>query len=116
MRGIFSGRQKPSEAAKESLRAWREYDLVCRARDAAERKLETATRNLDESRGLLIKAIQERDEARAELAKVKPPLYCSFCGKIQYEVRKLIAGPTVFICDECVSKCVEIIDNGEGGG
>ena len=36
-------------------------------------------------------------------------LYCSFCGKSQHEVRKLIAGPTVFICDECVELCMDII-------
>ena len=35
--------------------------------------------------------------------------YCSFCGKSQHEVKKLIAGPTVFICDGCVDLCVEII-------
>jgi len=35
--------------------------------------------------------------------------YCSFCGKSQHEVRKLIAGPTVFICDECVELCMDII-------
>lgn len=39
----------------------------------------------------------------------KNTLYCSFCGKSQHEVRKLIAGPTVFICDECVSLCMDII-------
>src|ERR1041385_2376413 len=39
----------------------------------------------------------------------KKPLYCSFCGKSQHEVRKLIAGPTVFICDECVELCMDII-------
>ena len=39
----------------------------------------------------------------------KSTLYCSFCGKSQHEVRKLIAGPTVFICDECVELCMEII-------
>ncbi|NBV43097.1 AAA family ATPase, partial [bacterium] len=39
----------------------------------------------------------------------KNTLYCSFCGKSQHEVRKLIAGPTVFICDECVELCVDII-------
>ena len=39
----------------------------------------------------------------------KNPLYCSFCGKSQHEVRKLIAGPTVFICDECVELCMDII-------
>ena len=36
-------------------------------------------------------------------------LYCSFCGKSQHEVRKLIAGPSVFICDECVDLCNDII-------
>jgi ATP-dependent Clp protease ATP-binding subunit ClpX len=40
---------------------------------------------------------------------VKNTLYCSFCGKSQHEVRKLIAGPTVFICDECVELCMDII-------
>jgi ATP-dependent Clp protease ATP-binding subunit ClpX len=37
------------------------------------------------------------------------PLYCSFCGKSQHEVRKLIAGPSVFICDECIDLCMDII-------
>jgi len=41
--------------------------------------------------------------------KNKNILYCSFCGKSQHEVRKLIAGPTVFICDECVELCMDII-------
>src|SRR5215813_1340355 len=39
----------------------------------------------------------------------KAVLYCSFCGKSQHEVRKLIAGPTVFVCDECVELCMDII-------
>ena len=48
-------------------------------------------------------------------------LYCSFCGKSQHEVRKLIAGPSVFICDECVELCNDIIreeleDKSDGGG
>ena len=44
-------------------------------------------------------------------------LYCSFCGKSQHEVRKLIAGPSVFICDECVELCDDIIreEVSEGG-
>ena len=51
---------------------------------------------------------------RSEMSKIggsdsKNPLYCSFCGKSQHEVRKLIAGPTVFICDECVELCMDII-------
>ena len=41
--------------------------------------------------------------------ETKDNLYCSFCGKSQHEVRKLIAGPTVFICDECVELCMDII-------
>jgi hypothetical protein len=41
--------------------------------------------------------------------------YCSFCGKPQHEVRKLVAGPTVFICDECVGLCSGIVEN-EGRG
>jgi ATP-dependent Clp protease ATP-binding subunit ClpX len=42
-------------------------------------------------------------------------LYCSFCGKSQHEVRKLIAGPTVFICDECVRLCMDIVREEEAG-
>ncbi|MFN5881141.1 MAG: ClpX C4-type zinc finger protein, partial [Burkholderiales bacterium] len=42
-------------------------------------------------------------------------LYCSFCGKSQHEVRKLIAGPSVFICDECIELCNDIIrDESQG--
>ena len=37
-------------------------------------------------------------------------LFCSFCGKSQNEVKKLIAGPTVYICDECIELCNDIID------
>jgi ATP-dependent Clp protease ATP-binding subunit ClpX len=42
-------------------------------------------------------------------ASGEKPLYCSFCGKSQHEVRKLIAGPSVFICDECIELCNDII-------
>ncbi len=53
-------------------------------------------------------------ESGSEMSKIggsdtKNPLYCSFCGKSQNEVRKLIAGPTVYICDECVELCLDII-------
>jgi ATP-dependent Clp protease ATP-binding subunit ClpX len=45
------------------------------------------------------------------------PLYCSFCGKSQHEVKKLIAGPSVFICDECIDLCNDIVrDEMAGGG
>ena len=40
--------------------------------------------------------------SKVSTSDYKQTLYCSFCGKSQYEVSKLIAGPTVFICDECV--------------
>ena len=46
---------------------------------------------------------------KASGGESKNTLYCSFCGKSQHEVRKLIAGPTVFICDECVELCMDII-------
>ncbi len=46
---------------------------------------------------------------KAASGDTKNTLYCSFCGKSQHEVRKLIAGPTVFICDECVELCMDII-------
>ena len=42
-------------------------------------------------------------------------LYCSFCGKSQHEVRKLIAGPSVFICDECIELCNDIIREEDAG-
>ena len=49
---------------------------------------------------------QEEDHDKKEKSSTS---YCSFCGKSQDGVRKLIAGPNVFICDECVNLCVEII-------
>src|SRR5579871_4037721 len=48
-------------------------------------------------------------ECMSKSGDSKNTLYCSFCGKSQHEVRKLIAGPTVFICDECVELCMDII-------
>jgi len=47
--------------------------------------------------------------SKSDSKNPKNTLYCSFCGKSQHEVRKLIAGPTVFICDECVELCMDII-------
>jgi ATP-dependent Clp protease ATP-binding subunit ClpX len=49
------------------------------------------------------------EPAMSKTSDSKNTLYCSFCGKSQHEVRKLIAGPTVFICDECVELCMDII-------
>lgn len=50
-----------------------------------------------------------RGAQAAQRAKAGPELYCSFCGKSQHEVVALIAGPTVFICDECVDLCGQIV-------
>ena len=47
--------------------------------------------------------------------QVAETLHCSFCAKSQHEVRKMIAGPTVYICDECVWLCVDIIEERQGG-
>ena len=47
--------------------------------------------------------------SKVSSGETKNTLYCSFCGKSQHEVGKLIAGPTVFICDECVELCMDII-------
>ena len=53
--------------------------------------------------------------SKSDTTDSKNTLYCSFCGKSQHEVRKLIAGPTVFICDECVELCMDIIrEEGKG--
>lgn len=40
-------------------------------------------------------------------------IHCSFCGKSQHEVRKIVAGPSVFICDECVVMCLDMIEGGQ---
>jgi hypothetical protein len=48
------------------------------------------------------------EEDREGLAASPETVYCTFCGKSQHEVKKLVAGPTVFICDECVDLCVDI--------
>jgi ATP-dependent Clp protease ATP-binding subunit ClpX len=50
-----------------------------------------------------------RFRRRAASARKPTTLTCSFCGKHQRQVKKLIAGPDVYICNECVDKCVEII-------
>lgn len=47
------------------------------------------------------------------MSEKRNTLYCNFCGKSQHEVKKLVAGPTVFICDECIALCHEIVA-GEG--
>ncbi|MGH8312276.1 MAG: ClpX C4-type zinc finger protein, partial [Gammaproteobacteria bacterium] len=49
------------------------------------------------------------DETRGKGEDGSKLLYCSFCGKSQHEVRKLIAGPSVYVCDECVELCNDII-------
>jgi hypothetical protein len=57
-----------------------------------------------------IEAAQRADDERALVAAGAPrPLRCSFCGKSQHDVRRLIAGPGVYICDECVEVCLDVI-------
>ncbi len=60
---------------------------------------------------ILAAKIEAERPAQAEPSATKT-LYCSFCGKSQHVVRKLIAGPDSFICDECVGLCNDIIENG----
>lgn len=52
---------------------------------------------------------QSASRRSPSIKKADPTLYCSFCGKSQHEVQKLVAGPTVFICDECVELCDDIV-------
>ena len=56
-----------------------------------------------------LRGVTESGMSKVGGSDSKNTLYCSFCGKSQHEVRKLIAGPTVFICDECVELCMDII-------
>lgn len=51
-------------------------------------------------------------EAELEAIKRKPTAFCSFCGKSQHQVRKIVAGPTVFICDGCIDDCRHIVEGG----
>jgi hypothetical protein len=51
--------------------------------------------------------------AQTDPKKPTPTFFCSFCGKSQYEVAKLIAGPDVFICDQCVGLCDEVLVDGD---
>jgi len=77
------------------------------------------TREERRALGLGNRGLHARD-ARAEFKKLankamihcspRNTLYCSFCGKSQHQVKKLIAGPTVFICDECVRLCMGVIE------
>jgi hypothetical protein len=56
-----------------------------------------------------IEAAAPRAPAAAEGPLAPPVLHCSFCGKSQHDVRKLIAGPAVYICDECAELCIDIV-------
>ena len=52
-----------------------------------------------------------KDQQNDASKDAEKPLYCSFCGKSQHEVKKLIAGPSVFICDECIELCTDIVQD-----
>jgi predicted RNase H-like HicB family nuclease len=62
---------------------------------------------------MVVSDLTEADRNQAESRKAKT-CYCSFCGKSQHEVLKLIAGPTAFICSECVDLCCEIVEEKPG--
>src|SRR5215469_16694315 len=64
---------------------------------------------MTKSSGSLIERIRRMlSDKTSRPSPSKNTLYCSFCGKSQYEVKNLIAGPSVFICDECVELCMDI--------
>lgn len=56
-----------------------------------------------------LRAAAAEKELAALKAKAAPTVYCSFCSKSQHDVKTLIAGPSSFICDECVELCMQII-------
>ncbi|APZ53708.1 ClpX C4-type zinc finger protein [Salipiger abyssi] len=68
-------------------------------------------KTLEELQLKLSRAEKDRDDLKQRLEELRP-LRCSFCGKPQNEVQKLIAGPSVFICNECVSLCADICNEG----
>jgi hypothetical protein len=70
-----------------------------------DKEYERAKRELEEAMAKLIE-IQTPNPS----IKVEPPLYCSFCGKSVHEVRKLVMGPSVFICDECVAEAQKLLN------
>jgi hypothetical protein len=69
-------------------------------------KIETAQLHAPEGRALAPVAVQDQEPKKAAY-------YCSFCGKSRHDVRVLIAGPAVFICDECVGACNDFLDDRE---
>ena len=68
---------------------------------------EKVSQSGEQLRGLTSRRSSEM--SKGGVSDSKNTLYCSFCSKSQHEVRKLIAGPTVFVCDECVELCMDII-------
>ncbi|MBN9890091.1 hypothetical protein I6N89_22555 [Pelagibaca abyssi] len=68
-------------------------------------------KTLEELQFKLSKAEKDRDDLKQRLEELRP-LRCSFCGKPQTEVKKIIAGPSAYICNECVSLCAEICNEG----
>jgi hypothetical protein len=69
-------------------------------------KIETAQQRATEARTLALAAVQDQEPKKAAY-------YCSFCGKSRHDVRALIAGPYVFICNECVGACNDFLDDRE---
>lgn len=72
------------------------------------REIQDTLRNAVSAVEFAEKRADDAEKALKEF-KAKPTVYCSFCAKSQHDVAKLIAGPTAFICDECVSFCTVIV-------
>lgn len=99
MFGLFS----PRDYARQRI-----YDLTndkLKAESRADENARIARVEIDRR----IQIEEENVRLSAELNRLKPAYHCSFCGKSQHDVKKLIAGPKVFICDECVQFCVAIV-------
>jgi len=82
-------------------------ELIARAFGYENRNILSA--KIETTRPRAIEAVASPATQEAALPKT---LYCSFCGKSQHDVKKLIAGPSVYICDECVELCVDIVRDG----
>ena len=113
----FSGRLAPIEGVEKIHESFQVAGNMEAARTRAQRhfldiielqKPGNAVQLIDQTGR--VRFLQTKRQA---LLSRRNTLYCSFCGKSQFEVKKLIAGPTVFICDECVRLCMDIVQDEE---
>jgi len=109
---IWRGEVRPGECLNVDVPMWltrklpqligeSRYEILKRREAAKEARVKAI------NDAYAAQAQREREERERSL------LYCGFCGKNQHEVFRLIAGPTLFICDECVALCADIIEEGK---